>query len=76
MPTRIRERKRERGRKRIDTVTVTIERGLIAHVDAPKSVKVVIKDYDIRDWDFADSELKTDEKGERYMEEIWEGEDA
>lgn len=69
-------RKKKEGPRMTSKVFIKIENGLITDVTAPKTVSVVIKDYDIRDWHFTDSEVKTDKDGKKYMEEIWEGADV
>jgi hypothetical protein len=62
---------------RLKTVTVVIDKGMVGNVIAPPGVNVVIHDYDVKDYNFTDSELKTDAKTNRkYAEEVWEGADA
>jgi hypothetical protein len=69
-------KKRSYKKRKVRKVVIILEKGLVASVSAPKDVDVVIRDYDIKNWDFTDSELKTDASKRRYTEEVWEGEDA
>jgi hypothetical protein len=73
MPPRIRKKSYKR---KVKTVTVVIEKGLVSNVVSPKDINVVIQDYDIENRDFTEAELKTDTQNRRYTEEVWEGEDA
>jgi hypothetical protein len=73
MPPRIRKKNYKR---KVKTVTVVIEKGLVSNVVSPKDINVVIQDYDIENRDFTEAELKTDTQNRRYTEEVWEGEDA
>ncbi len=51
------------------TVTVTVEGGVVQHVEVPPGVRVVVKDYDI---DGSESDLAEDTNGDNYVESIWE----
>lgn len=51
-------------------VEITVEGGAVHHVECPKGVKVVVKDYDI---DGVDEEsLSQDKDGKDYIESVWE----
>jgi hypothetical protein len=51
-------------------VRVTVEGGVIQHVECPEGVQVIVKDYDT---DGVDEEsLQHDENGDSYIESIWE----
>jgi hypothetical protein len=53
-------------------VRVTVEGGVVQHVEVPEGVQVVIRDYDV---DVADAEqLQHDESGDLFIESIWEHE--
>jgi hypothetical protein len=54
------------------TVTVTVEGGVVQHIDIPEGVRVVVKDYDVEGCD--EAELEEDENGDTYFEAIWEHE--
>ena len=51
------------------TVTVTVEGGVVQHVEVPTGVRVVVKDYDI---DGSESDLAEDTNGDNYVESVWE----
>jgi hypothetical protein len=56
------------------TVRITVEGGVIQHVDCPKGVRVVVKDYDT---DGVEEEnLRQDENGDNFLEGTWEHSDA
>ena len=57
----------DQGRKA--TVTVTVEGGVVQHVEVPTGVRVVVKDYDV---DGSESDLAEDESGDEYVEHVWE----
>jgi hypothetical protein len=51
------------------TVRVTVEGGVVQHVEVPKGVRVIIADYDV---DGCDSDLlKTDDDGDEFCESTW-----
>ena len=50
-------------------MTVTVEGGVVQHVEVPPGVRVVVKDYDI---DGSESDLAEDTNGDNYVESIWE----
>lgn len=54
------------------TVTVTVEGGVVQHVEVPQGVRVVVKDYDVEGCD--DADFDEDENGDEYVESIWEHE--
>jgi len=51
------------------TVRVTVEGGVVQHIDVPKCVRVIIADYDVDGGDSDD--FKTDDNGDSYFEAIW-----
>jgi hypothetical protein len=52
-------------------VIVTVEGGVVQHVEAPNGVKVVVRDYDAEGCD-ADL-LSVDEDGNEFVESVWGG---
>jgi hypothetical protein len=50
------------------TVTITVEGGVVQNVDCPDGVRAIVKDYDI---DGTETDLSTDDNGDRYVEGIW-----
>lgn len=52
------------------SVTVTVEGGLVQHVQVPEGVVVVVHDYDVEGVDEAD--LETDGNGDKYVKGVWE----
>jgi hypothetical protein len=53
------------------TVIVTIEGGMVQHVEVPKGVRVIVRDYDTEG---ADADLvQKDENGDECFESIWSG---
>ncbi len=53
-------------------VRVTVEGGVVQHVEVPEGVQVVVRDYDV-DGTEAD-QLQQDENGDQFIESIWEHE--
>lgn len=53
-------------------VRVTVEGGVVQHVEVPEGVQVIVRDYDVDGTD-AD-ELEQDENGDHFIESIWEQE--
>jgi len=53
-------------------VRVTVEGGVVQHVEVPQGVKVVVKDYDVEGSD--SDQLEQDENGDNYNESTWEHE--
>jgi hypothetical protein len=51
------------------TVTITVEGGVVQHVDCPPGVRAIVKDYDV---DGSELDLAEDENGDKYVEGIWE----
>jgi hypothetical protein len=51
-------------------VIVTVEGGVVQHVECPQGIQVVIRDYDAEGCD-ADL-LSVDEDGNEYVEAVWE----
>jgi hypothetical protein len=47
-------------------VHITVEGGVIQHVECPKGVKAIVRDYDA----VGDAQLR-DEDGKKYIETIW-----
>ncbi len=54
-------------------VIVTVEGGVVQHVECPDGVKVVVRDYDAEGSD-ADL-LSVDEDGNEYVEAVWGGDE-
>jgi len=50
-------------------VRVTVEGGVVQHIDVPKGVRVIVADYDVDGSDLVD--LKTDDNGDLFCESIW-----
>lgn len=50
-------------------VIVTVEGGVVQHVECPAGVKVFVRDYDCEGSD-ADR-LSVDENGNEYIEAVW-----
>jgi hypothetical protein len=55
-------------------VTIVVEGGVIQRVVCPNGVRVIVKDYDTDGTE--EDNLQQDEKGEEYIEGIWEHCDA
>ena len=52
-------------------IRITMEGGVIQAVEnVPAGVRVVVMDFDVEDYDV--SELKTNERGERYREVVFD----
>ncbi len=51
-------------------VQVTVEGGVVQHVDVPEGLQVVVRDYDV-DGTEADH-LQQDDNGDQFIESIWE----
>jgi hypothetical protein len=56
------------------TVIVTVKGGMVADVETPQTVRVIVRDYDTANTLFDDEvpEAKTDKDGESYFESVWE----
>jgi hypothetical protein len=65
--TRLPDRKENQEMK---IVRITVEGGVVQHVEVPDGVQVVVKDYDV-DGTEAD-QLQQDENGDNFIESIWE----
>ena len=53
-------------------VIVTVEGGVVQHVETPAGVKVLVRDHDC---ERADTDLvDVDEDGNEYFESVWGGE--
>jgi hypothetical protein len=50
------------------TVTVSIEGGVVQHIDCPLGVQVIVRDYDV---DGSETDLAEDDTGDEYIETIW-----
>ena len=64
-----------RGRRRMQVtrpkvVRVTVEGGVVQHIDCPKGVRGIVRDYDCEGVE-AES-LKQDDNGDDCIESIWE----
>jgi len=53
-------------------VRVTVEGGVVQHVEVPEDVQVVVRDYDVDGTDR--DEHEQDENGDQFIESIWEHE--
>lgn len=53
-------------------VRITVEGGVVQHVEVPEGVQVIVRDYDVEGTD-AD-ELEQDENGDQFIESFWEHE--
>ena len=51
-------------------VQVTVEGGVVQHVEVPEGVQVVVRDYDVDGTD-AD-QLQQADNGDQFIESIWE----
>ena len=51
-------------------VRVTVEGGVVQHVEVPEDVQVVVRDYAVDGTD--DGEHEQDENGDHFIETIWE----
>lgn len=51
------------------TVRVTVEGGVIQHVEVPEDVTVVVRDYDVDGSD--DEQFQQDENGDKFIESVW-----
>lgn len=50
-------------------VVVTVEGGVVQHVETPEGVKVVVRDYDAEGCD--PDTLSVDEDGNEFIESVW-----
>ena len=50
-------------------VRITIEGGVIQDVECPPGITVIVRDYDV---DGSETDLKSDDNGDKYIETIWE----
>ena len=56
----------------VKLVVVTVEGGIVQHVEVPEGVKVVVRDYDCEG---ADADMvEADEEGNEFVEAVWGGE--
>ena len=53
---------------------ITVEGGVIQHVECPKGVKAIVRDYDTDGIEYA--KLSEDDDGNEYIETIWREADA
>jgi hypothetical protein len=62
------------GDQEMKTVVVTVEGGVVQHVECPEGVKVVVRDYDCEG---CDSDLvSVDEDGNEYVGAVWGDDEA
>lgn len=55
------------------TVRITVEGGVVQHVELPPGIRAVLKDYDVEGT--PEDELNGhDENGDYYAESVWENE--
>jgi hypothetical protein len=52
-------------------VYITVEGGVIQHVECPQGVNTIVRDYDTDG--IEDAKLSRDKEGNMYIETIWEG---
>ena len=51
------------------TVKITVQGGVVQHVEVPEGVTVIVRDYDV---DGTETDLlQQDENGDNYIEAIW-----
>lgn len=50
-------------------VRITVEGGVVQHVECQQGVQVVVRDYDVEG---QDEGLQQDENGDCYLESVWE----
>lgn len=55
------------------TVIVTVEGGVVQHVEVPNGVRVIVRDYDCEGCDAA--LVQADEDGDECFEAVWEHSD-
>ena len=53
----------------VPTVIVTVEGGVVQHVEVPEGIVVLVRDYDV---DGSDPREQTDEQGDKFLESSWE----
>ena len=63
---------RRRKNQAMKIVQVTVEGGVVQHVEVPAGVHVVVRDYDVDGTDR--DEHEQDENGDQFIESIWEHE--
>ena len=51
-------------------VHITVEGGVIQHVECPQGVNAIVREYDTDG--IEDAKLSSDEEGNKYVETIWE----
>lgn len=51
------------------TVHITVEGGVVQHVECPPGVQAVVRDYDV---DGQDEGIERDENGDPFVESTWE----
>ena len=53
----------------MQTINITVEGGVIQHVECPEGVQVVVRDYDTDG--VPNDQLRQDDNGDRYIESTW-----
>ena len=53
-------------------VRVTVEDGVVQHVEVSEGVQVIVRDYDVDGYE--DEGLQQDDNGDQFIESIWEHE--
>jgi hypothetical protein len=61
-----------RESKAMKTVRLTVEGGVVEHVEVPEGVQVIVRDYDVDGTEV--DQLQQDENGDQFIESIWEHE--
>lgn len=51
------------------TVVVTVEEAVVRDVEAPKGVRVIVRNYDV---DLLADNLSVDERGRKFWATVWE----
>jgi hypothetical protein len=54
------------------TVIITIEGGIIQDMVLPPGIRVMVRDYDTEGADAEIDNLVVDDKGDEYIETVWE----
>ena len=53
-------------------VRVTVEGGVVQHVEVPEGVHVIVRDYDVDGTE--EDQLEQDENGDHFIESNWDHE--
>lgn len=58
----------------VKTINITVEGGVIQHVEVPAGVRVVVRDYDVDCVEL--HRLQRDQDGHAFVEQIWNHQSA